>query len=400
VAPHLKVLEIIDSLSVGGAEQALVAMARPLSSRGVSLEIGYLHERAGLHQELLESGVALMSLDGSLGWIGRLHRARQLVLERNPDVVHTTLFEADISGRIAGFVTRTPVVTSLVNVSHAEGERRDPTIAAWKTETVRVLDAVTAQTVVRFHAITNYVADTMARRLAIPRDRIEVIPRGRDPSVLGERTPDRRARARRMLKVGPETPLLLAIGRQERQKGLDVLLDAMSRVTRQAPDVRLFIAGRDGNETSRLYSLVASLDLGETVRFLGVRSDVSDLLCAADVFVLPSRWEGLGSVLIEAMALETPIVASDVPAVREVLDSAASTLVPPDNPALLANAILGSISRNQEAATRARHARDLFLRRFTVDRVADQMVEFYERAIRSHRAASQAFGSPVPQEEP
>jgi glycosyltransferase involved in cell wall biosynthesis len=379
----VRVLYIIDSLSAGGAEQALVSMAQPLSSRGVSLEVGYLYERPGLHRELEERGVSLFCLDGSSGRVGRLRRARRLLLEHRPDLVHTTLLEADIIGRVAGLVTRTPVVTSLVNVTHAASEAHNTELAVWKTETVRVLDTVTARIVVRFHALTNYVADTMARRLAIRRDRIEVIPRGRDPASLGRRTTERRARVRANLGVRPGTRVLLAVGRQERQKGLDVLLEAFSRLRQEEQDARLFIAGRDGSETSRLHSIAGVLGLGETVQFLGIRSDVPDLLCAADVLVFPSRWEGLGSVLLEAMALETPIVVSDLPPVREVLDASTCILVRPNDAPSLAVAILRTLTDDTGATMRASLARAHFLATFTIDGVADRMVAFYDRAIRS-----------------
>jgi glycosyltransferase involved in cell wall biosynthesis len=390
----VRVLYLIDSLSAGGAEQALVSMAQPLSSRGVSLEIGYLYERPGLHRELEELGVSLFCLDGSSGRIGRLQRARRLLLEHRSDLVHTTLLEADIIGRVAGLVTRTPVVTSLVNVRHAESEVHNPQLAVWKTGTMHALDTVTARIVVRFHALTNYVADTMARRLAIPRDRIDVIPRGRDPASLGTRTTDRRTRVRANLGVRPGTPLLLAVGRQERQKGLDVLLEAFSRVRHIKPDARLLIAGRDGSETPHLRRIAARLELGPTVQFLGTRSDIPDLLCAADMFVFPSRWEGLGSVLLEAMALETPIVASDLPPVREILMDGSASLVGPSDAPSLAVAILQTLADDTEATTRANLARTHFLETFTIDGVADRMVAFYDRAIRSGSGSSRLRRSP------
>jgi glycosyltransferase involved in cell wall biosynthesis len=121
---------------------------------------------------------------------------------------------------------------------------------------------------------------------------------------------------------------------------------------------------------------------------MGVRTDVPDLLCAADVFVLPSRWEGLGSVLLEAMALEAPIVASDLPTTREILsDGVSARLVPPQEPGLLARAILDVFADTPSAERRARNARTRFVDRYTIDRVSGEMMEFYQRSLAMRAAA-------------
>src|SRR5690242_6224945 len=119
----------------------------------------------------------------------------------------------------------------------------------------------------------------MSGRLRLRRDRIDVIPRGRDPLALGIRSDDRRGAARAALGVADAVPLVVAVGRQEYQKGFDVLLDAFGSVRRTFPRARLVIAGRAGNATPRLRT-----HDGEGVELLGHRDDVAELLCAADVF--------------------------------------------------------------------------------------------------------------------
>ena len=119
--------------------------------------------------------------------------------------------------------------------------------------------------------------------------------------------------------LGDDVPVVLAAARHEYQKGLDVLLDAIASIRRDQPNIVLLLAGRDGNRTAALRYQATRLGLDANVRFLGARDDIPDLMVAADVFVLPSRWEGLPGAVIEAMALETPVVATDLPGVREVL---------------------------------------------------------------------------------
>jgi glycosyltransferase involved in cell wall biosynthesis len=383
----VRVLCLIDSLAAGGAERSLAALAPAYRDRGVELAVAYLHERPGVRADLETAGAEVGSLAGPGGLAGAVWRARRLLSARHPDLVHTTLFEADLVGRTAAALGGVPVVSSLVNAAYGPGQAAAPGLRRWKLGAARAADAVTARRVVRFHAISSHVATLMAARLRIRRERIDVVPRGRDPAALGTRAPARRAAARAALSVDPSTPLLLAAARHEHQKGLDVLLEAFPAVLRRMPAARLVVAGRSGNQTPLLEATAARLGLGGSVSFLGVRADVAELLCAADVFAVPSRWEGFGSVLLEAMALEAPIVATDLPAIREVVaDGTTAMLVPPGRPAALAAALTTTLT-DPASAARARRARDRFLEHFTIDRVADGMVAFYERALATRRAA-------------
>ena len=161
-----------------------------------------------------------------------------------------------------------------------------------------------------------------------------------------------------------------------------MLLDAFALTRERLPHALLMIAGREGNATGALRTRVQELGLDQTVLFLGVRSDVPELLCAADVFVFPSRWEGLPGGVLEAMALEAPIVASDIGPVRETTGGEeAALLVPPEASARLAESILAVLGDPGAAAERAYHARVRFLEHFTIDRIADATVRFYERAL-------------------
>ncbi|MEY2591852.1 MAG: hypothetical protein QOJ67_3836 [Acidimicrobiaceae bacterium] len=381
----LSVLYAIDSLDPGGAERSLVALVPHLAARGVLLTVVVLEDRPGLHAEARAAGAEVLSVAGSGGRAGRVRRLRDLMVTRRPKLVHTTLFEADICGRVAATLARVPVVCSLVNVNYTpqqqvrDGVRRSRLVAA------RTADAATAQLVRRFHANAAHVADVMTERLHIRGDRVEVIPRGRDRNVLGDRTVVRRAAARAALGALPDTPLVLAVARHEHQKGLDVLVDAFARlVARGQLAPRLLVAGRTGTATAALERRVADSSLADRVTLLGPRDDVADLLSAADVFVLPSRWEGFPGAVVEAMALEAPIVASDLPGVREALGPRLpAVLVPPESAMALASALDTVLDDPRSAANRAAEGRSRFLSHFTIEEVAAQMAGFYERALTS-----------------
>ena len=392
----MRVLYVIDSVERGGgAEGSLADLAPHYRRLGIHLDVGYLRERAGrlsMHAELRAAGARLHPLAGRGGRAAAAWRAWRLAAALRPDLVHTTLFEADVAGRAGGWLAGVPVVSSLVNTAY--GPERPQGVAGWKLRGARLLDAATARVVTRFHALTEHVAEVMAERLGIDRARVDVIPRGRDPATLGVRAAARRAAARRGLGVPDRAPVVLAVARHEYQKGLDVLVEAFPAVLAREPGARLLLAGREGNQTPLLRAAVDRLGLHRQVAFLGSRADVPDLLCAADVLVSPSRWEGFCSLLVEAMALEAPIVASDLPPVREVLggDGERARLVPPADPAALAAAVTATLADPAGAAARAARARQRFLERFTTDRVAAEMAAFYGRALAARRrgAPSQA----------
>ncbi len=382
----MRVLTVIDSLDAsGGAERSLAAMAPDLARAGVELHVGYLRERPlTVAADLADAGATVHALAGGGGRPGAVGRVARLTRSLRPDLVHTTLFEADQAGRLGARLAGRPVVSSLVNVAYGP-EQAPPGVPPWKVRAARLTDAASAQLVRRFHAITAHVADVMAPRLHVGRDRIDVVYRGRDPERLGRRTAARRAQVRHALGLADDRPVVLAVGRQEWQKGHDTLIDATTGLARRWPDLVVLVAGREGNRTTALRDQVAATGLDERIRFLGFRDDVPDLLAAADVFAFPSRWEGLGSTLLEAMALEVPIVASDLPAVREVVGGGEGLLVPPSDATALSAAVADCLVDLVATGTRVQAAHRRFLDEFTVAASAHGIVGCYERALDPER---------------
>ncbi|MGH3851579.1 MAG: glycosyltransferase family 4 protein, partial [Pseudonocardiaceae bacterium] len=267
----MKVLHLISVLAPSGAEQSTMAMAPILAELGVDLEVAYLHERPGAKEFLTRVGLPATSLVGGGGPVARFARTLNLVRSLQPDLIHTSLTEANLLGRAIGTISRIPVVSSLVNVSYGPEQLDAPDRSRLSIRVRHGADIATARLVTRFHAVTHEVADVMAPRLHVPRSRIEVVPRGRSAEALGCRSPERRQRTREALGIRPGTVMVLAAARQEYQKGLDVLIEAMPSVLRAKPDVRLIVAGRTGLHTPVLQGAVERLRLSEGVEFLGLR---------------------------------------------------------------------------------------------------------------------------------
>jgi glycosyltransferase involved in cell wall biosynthesis len=373
---------VIDSLAPGGSERSLAAMVPRFTTAGLTLDVAYLRERPGLHDELRSGGARLFPPQGGRGRVAVARRLAKLIRDRAPDLVHTTLFEADLSGRLASVLARVPVVSTLAASAYDEDHLDDPALRRWKVRLAQVADASTGQLVTRFHAVASHVADDMARRLWVPRGRIDVVPRGRDPEILGSPGEARRAHVRGSLGIETVERVVLGVARHEHNKGLDVLIRAMPAVLRRTPSARLVIAGREGTTTGPLTRLVRELGIEAQVMLLGHRADVPDLLCAADVFVLPSRSEGSPGALLEAMALGVPIVATDIPPVWELVGrNRLARLLEPGDHEGLGEAISALLADPAESREMGEAGRARFLEHFTIDRVAAQMIEFYERAL-------------------
>jgi glycosyltransferase involved in cell wall biosynthesis len=377
----VRVLHVINGLGTGGAERSLQEMLPFFEAAGVRSEVAVFHRREhGVEQAVLGAGTPVhFLLEPS--WRGRIRALRRVIRSVQPDLVHSSLFDADLCARMACLGTRVPVATSLVNTSWDSSRARDPRVNQRKVEIARRVDGFTARRLsAGFHAISPAVRDDAIATMKLDPASIEVIPRGRSRDRLGTWTPARRSAARAALGLTDGDQVLLNIGRREFQKGQDVLLQALKLLLPSYPRAVLLIAGREGNVSEELDRLVAELGLQAHVRFLGHTDEVPDLLCACDLFVFPSRFEGLGGSLIEALALNAPIVASDVPAISYVLGGGTwGTLVPREDPAALAAGVGALLADPTSARARAEAGMGHFEASFRLDSVADRMVAWFRR---------------------
>lgn len=374
----MKVLYVIDSLGAGGAERSLAEMHPLLEEAGIQTVIlCFHHSEEGFETEAVRGGADVRFIGARGAW-SRSRAIRKVIAEEAPDIVHTTLYEADVAGRLAAIGHKATVVTSLVNTPYTPLRRLDPNIRPWRLRVVQAIDASTARHLTNhFHAITGAVKEWAVTALRLDPDRITVIERGRDPIRLGAPSSERRDRSRKALGLDPDDRVLLSVGRQEYQKGQRYLLEAMRLLSTDHAPVKLLVAGREGHATSELRGLASGLP---SVRFLGHRDDLPEILAAADVFVFPSLYEGLGGSLIEAMALGLPIVASELPAVREVLrEGENALLVEPASPSAIASSIDRLAGDPALSERFGKRSREIFLERFTLERSAARMIELYER---------------------
>lgn len=250
----------------------------------------------------------------------------RLLRRLKPRLLHAHLFHANLVARLVAPLAGSPVVVS----THHVVERRplgprfflDRATAPLDDRTVAV-----SQACARF---ARDVGGARPGRLVVIEDGIDLVP-------YRATGPEQAASVRAALDLAPGTLLVGAVGRLDPQKGHPELLRAWARVRVAFPEAVLLIAG-EGPDHSALERLARELGIARSVRLLGFRGDVPALLAALDLFVMPSRWEGFGLALVEALASGKACVASSADSLPEVLGDA-GVLVPPRDPQALAAAI-------------------------------------------------------------
>jgi glycosyltransferase involved in cell wall biosynthesis len=288
--------------------------------------------------------------------VDEARRLRRLVRGYRPDVVHLHAAKAGLAGRLRR-CRGVPVVFQ-------------PHGWSWLAATgpVRAASLAWERAAARWTDLTVCVAAQEAEvgRAAGVRGRYAVIRNGVDLNRYRPAGDAARARARRRLDVAPDVPLAVCVGRVTRQKGQDVLLAAWPRVRAHCPAALLVLvgdgAGLAGNGAGIGAGIAAGITAGDVpgVRLAGAVPDVRDWLAAADVVVLPSRWEGLPLAALEALATGRGLVATDIPGLAEVVTPAVGALVPPDHPGALAEQVARRLAdpglARAEGIAAARHA--------------------------------------------
>jgi len=342
-ARQARILHVLEDLDTGGAEQQLAAFLSRSDRECFHHEICVLTEAGRLATPLQTLGIPIHVLRVERNWdlIRAIARLRGLVRVMAPDLIHAVLYRPGVVGRTVGRLCRVPVVTSLVNTAYEPEWRLDnPRLSWWKVALVQGVDTTTSRWGSMFVALTETVKRSAVRRLAIPEQKIRVIPRGfafEDGAAPSATTVET---LRAQLGCADADPVLLNVARLVPQKGQHHLIRAMVQVRHAFPKARLLIAG-EGWLRGDLETLIRAQGLDSTIRLLGDRPDVPALLALADIFVFPSLFEGFGVSLMEAMGSGKPCIVSDIAVLREVTDNGTKALLVPSQSAdALSEAIL------------------------------------------------------------
>ena len=316
-------------MGMGGADSQLLSAAQELRRRGHEIFIvsmtplgpmGFEARKLGLFTESLQMRRGVPDPRGLL-------RLARFVRSWRPDVVHSHMVHANLLARAVRFLAPVPALVSTIHNIDEGGRLR---MAAYRL-TNGLVDHMTI--------VSEAAAKRFVEERIVPQRLLRVIPNGVKTDHYRNVPLEIRESLRRLLGL-TDAFVWLAVGRFERAKDYPNMLRAFARVRERRGDATLLLVGR-GSLQEETEVIARELSLDGSVRFMGVRSDVAEVMSAADGYVLSSAWEGMPMVLLEAAAAGLPIVATRVGGNHEVVrDGETGFLVPPRDDAALAGAML------------------------------------------------------------
>ncbi|MEV4558896.1 glycosyltransferase [Kitasatospora sp. NPDC049285] len=304
---------------------------------------------------------------------GEALRLRRILRRAEPDVLHLHSAKAGLAGRLA-----------------ARG--RVPTVFQPHAWSFAAVDGALAAASLRWERHATRWARTVlcvseqeradGERAGLLAD-WRVVPNGVDLAHFAPADAATRRAARMTLGLDQSDPLAVCVGRLCRQKGQDVLLDAWVRVQGAVPNARLVLVG-GGPDAEALAEQVRGLPEPSRVRMVGDVADPRLWLAAADLAVLPSRWEGMALAPLEAMASGRPVVLADVPGARECLPpgEVGRSVVPPEDPVALAERLAEFLGDRIECERRGAAARSHVSDNHDIRGVIQQVAAVYRTIVR------------------
>lgn len=369
----------------GGAERQLMRNVHAIDASRFENLLCCVEQPRDLALEAAEEGIGVSSLDcrGKPQWPRAIYRLCRLVRSQKIDLIHTSLFEADIIGGIAGRLCGVPVISTLCNIG-GEPERLldNPGVNRLKlTATTKLWGMTLRSCHQNCIAISDAVKESAVNTYGVPDDRIAVIYRSLEPSWNAPEAAEEARVLRRELRLDDAYPILLNVARHYPQKGQKYLIQAMPEILQEFPRASLLMVG-DGPLRQSLATLAQELGVEEHVCFLGRRSDVRYLLELCDVFVFPSLFEGLGGALVEATGAGKPCVASRVGPIPEVVeDKRSGILVPSQSPEALAEAIVHLGQDPSMAKAMGQRGKQVAAEKFSIERNIKFLEELYDRVL-------------------
>lgn len=357
----VKIAVLLPSLKLGGAERLVVEELSVLNDDPrFDIELHLVFEKGLFYETAAANGIRMRVWNAphkSFRMLGTYLNIIRYLRKNRIDILHSHLLDGigPLAGKLAG--------ARVVSTAHSDKKYR-----AVERYVLAKSDLVLGCGIQVKRNISGFV----------PANRVNVLSNGIRPPCSQKSV---RSAILKRYGIHEGANLVLTLGRLHRLKGFDVLIEAISDVLKEAPGT-VFLIGGEGAEIDRLHELIHAYGFKANARMPGIISDTDAVLFACDVYVNSSRWEGLPMTLLEAMAHGRPIVATDVGGNPEVIrDGQTGLLVPPDNPAALAEAILKLLQDTSFGTRLGRQAKDLFEREYTIQRHCEKLADYYLRLL-------------------
>jgi glycosyltransferase involved in cell wall biosynthesis len=357
-------MQITHDLAIGGLQQVVVNLCRNIDRDKFDISVLCLRHKGEFSSEIERMGIKVIEISrdaNSKNYFNFL-KVSQILRAEKIDIVHTHNIEPFIDGTIGS------LLSGVKNIVHTDHARQFPDKKRYMFQ-----EWLMSHFAYKIVGVSEHTAENLIKYEKISRKKIMVISNGID----GEQFEFQIDKEKKKSELGiKNNGLILGLGvRLTDQKGISYLIKAMATVVKEIPDINLLIAG-EGPLKESLEEEAASLGVGKNVLFLGPRLDIPELLKLFDLYVLPSLWEGLPMVLLEALAAGCPILATDVGGNSTAIKNGVNgSLVEAESSEKLANEIV-RLCKNEDIRKKySENGKKIFLENFT----SKIMTERYEK---------------------
>lgn len=272
----------------------MVTLVRNLRHQ-YDISVGFLKEKGYLGESLNNEGIKTTRFTSP--W-----QIASYLKENTVDIIHTFLYRANIFGRIAGRLARTHAVISTQQA-----------IDIWKPGYLVWIDRLTFRWCNLVIVNSKSAKDSVQRREKFASEKVAVVSNGINlESFSAKRSKEE---IRKNLNLDLQVPIIISVARLHREKGMDFLPEIAAKVNQG-----IFLVVGEGIERRNMEHKIRKIGLQKRFKFLGWRQDIPELLKASDIFLMPSREESFPQAILEAMALELPVVVSDIGGVSELIE--------------------------------------------------------------------------------
>jgi glycosyltransferase involved in cell wall biosynthesis len=366
----VKVLHLISSGGMYGAENVVAALARDLQQMGHEASVGVIDNTHcppnDVAKQFETRGLSVLSIPCR----GRADRKtvqtiREILISKDIGLLHSHGYKADIYGYLAARKMALPLVAT----RHSQlAKQHGPAVRAYEILDIRLLrcfDAVVA--------VSSSIAEETRREGILPK-KISTIPNGIDLSPFAQTSQERKLRAEGELRIG-------TVGRLIEQKGIGYFLEAARVILNEFPRIHFVIVG-DGPYRKNLVRLAKDLEIEGNVLFEGTLTDMASVYSTLDIFVLPSLEEGMPMAVLEALASQRAVVATSVGAIPElVIPGQTGILVRPGEAVELVEAVRSLIMNPALRQDLGKSGAKLVRARYSSELMSRSYFQLYERLV-------------------
>lgn len=360
----IKILHLTTDAKMGGTEKMILAFVKNCSGDFQNTVVT-LKGNGPLLEEALKYNACCLSLNLKKPLdIWKSFKLYKILKEQKPDILHTYLFHSNIAGKIIG---------KSAGIKHIICGQRN--IDSWRKWYHILIDRFTSSFSEAVISNTKAGKKRLIEKEKLSPHKITVIYNG----INEPDTPH--SLIKKGLKIDKNAKLLLNIGSFFEKKGHSILIRSFAEILKKNKNLHLILAG-EGPLRSEMKSLATELSIKDNIHFLGFRKDIFELLSSSILFILPSLWEGMPNVVLEAMSQGIPVIASSVGGVPEIIeDNIDGFLIPPNDPKELTKKILYALDNPEHCKEISLKAQEKVKTKFSMKKMITSLEEFYRKTI-------------------